>query len=85
MVKPLRVVGEEDSSPVSVAARGSRRELLVALRDNISGAIDEGVPARDLASLSLRLVKIAGELEELDAAAKETRVAVAAATPDEKF
>lgn len=84
MAKPLRVVREDDSS-VADAARGSRRDLLVALRDNISNAIDDGVPARDLASLSLRLVKIAEELEELDAEAKETRVAVAASTPDEKF
>lgn len=85
MAQPLRVVREEPVGGVSGAAKGSRRDLLVALRDNISAEIDAGVPPRDLASLSLRLVKLAEEIEALDAVVKETDVAVAAATADEPW
>ena len=56
---------------VKSAAADSYRELLVALRNNIAGQIDAGVPPRDLASLSRRLLEIAAELEALDARAAE--------------
>lgn len=85
MAQALRVVQSEPSLTVEEAAKRSHRDLLVALRENISQRIDEGVPARDLASLSLRLVKIAEELQALDSAVKETDVASAAATADEPW
>lgn len=58
-------------SSVKSAAAGSYRSLLVALRDSIAGQIDEGVPPRDLASLSRRLLEIAAEIEALDQRAAE--------------
>jgi hypothetical protein len=67
------------------AGSGNRRELLVALRDRIAADIDEGVAARDLASLSLRLLAITAELEELAAAEEGDDVADAASAPDEEF
>lgn len=70
-----------DGSIVSAAALG-RRDLLVALRDKIAGQIDEGVPPRDLASLSLRLVNLADEIAALDAKENGDDVGNAAGTPD---
>jgi hypothetical protein len=68
---------------ISAAAKNSRRDLLVALRDHIAAAIDDGVPARDLASLSLRLLAITDEIAEIDAAEEGDEVADAASEPDE--
>jgi hypothetical protein len=65
---------------VKAAAAGSRRDLLTALRDQIAEAIDEGVPPRDLASLSRRLLEIAEMLQAIDEEGNE--VGDAAATPD---
>lgn len=70
---------------VQVAAGASRRDLLVALRDKIAGEIDEGVPARDLASLSKRLLEIAEQIAALDAEDQQDEVSDAAATPDESW
>lgn len=58
-------------SSVEQAAASSPRDLLVALRDTISKAIDDGVPARDLASLSLRLIAIQKEITAIDAQTSE--------------
>ena len=78
--RKLKVVSESDVPPneapsptetVKSAAGTSYRDLLVALRDSIAGQIDAGVPPRDLASLSRRLLEIAAELEALDARAAE--------------
>lgn len=87
----LKVVSSEDR-PVPVAmsvngaaSSGSRRALLVSLRDTISKEIDAGVPARDLASLSLRLLAIAQEIDELDSASEGGSVGEAAATPDDEW
>lgn len=68
---------------ITAAAKDSRRELLVALRDHIASAIDDGVPARDLASLSLRLLAITDEIEQIDSAEDGDEVADAASEPDE--
>ena len=67
------------------AAHGSKRDLLVALRDVIAGEIDDGVPARDLASLSLRLINTVSEIEAIDAATNGDDVGNAAALPDEEW
>lgn len=73
--------------PLSVkqAAAGTARDLLVALRNQIAEQIDEGVPARDLAALSRRLMEIRREIEEIDAQQVEDGVGKAAATPDERW
>lgn len=67
------------------AAGASRYELLVALRDNIAGEIDGGVPPRDLAALSRRLMEIVKDIEAIDAAEEGDDVGDAAATPDEQW
>jgi hypothetical protein len=65
------------------AQTGDRRRLLVTLRNHIAAQLDEGVPPRDLATLSLRLLAIAAEIAEIDAAVEGDDVSDAAATPDE--
>lgn len=60
---------EQEVTPalsVKAAAATSRLALLAALRDSIAGEIDAGVQARDLASLSRRLMEIATEIETLE-------------------
>jgi len=77
--KPLRVVAaDEKPAPkraftVSTAAsEGTRRDLLVAVRDRVAKAVgDEATPPRDLAALTKRLTDIAREIEALDARAVE--------------
>lgn len=73
------------ATTIKAAAGKSRRDLLVALRDKIAGELDEGVPARDLASLSLRLVNLTEQIAEIDAEEKGDDVGDAAATPDEPW
>jgi hypothetical protein len=46
---------------------GDRKRTLLALRRHIAERIEEGVPARDLAALSLRLVQLTEELDAFDA------------------
>lgn len=68
----LRAVTPDDKpeAPKSIteaASKGTHRELLVAMRDRIATAVeDEKCPPRDLASLTLRLAKIAEEIKALD-------------------
>lgn len=81
-VTPIRTQARRGGA-VSRAAAGSRRELLEALRDKIAADIDKGVPARDLASLSRRLMDISAELESLDD--DQDDISHAAATPDEDW
>ena len=69
---------------VGMAAARSRADLLRALRDRIAADIDEGVPARDLASLSKRLLDISKELDDLEGAVDDD-VSAAATTPDEAW
>lgn len=69
----------------AAASSGDRRALLVSLRERISQDIDEGVPARDLASLSLRLLAIAKEIDDIDTESEGDEIDEAADSPDEKF
>lgn len=46
--------------------------MLVSLRDAFTGEIDTGVSARDLVSLSRRLMEVFVETDELDAAHDDT-------------
>ena len=70
---------------IAAAARATERELLESLRDTIAKAIDDGVPARDLASLSRRLLEIKRELAALEVEEEGDEIDVAAATPDEPW
>ena len=70
---------------IAAAARATERELLESLRDTIAKAIDDGVPARDLASLSRRLLEIKRELAALEVEEEGDEIDGAAATPDEPW
>lgn len=70
---------------IAAAARATERELLESLRDTIAQAIDDGVPARDLASLSRRLLEIKRELAALEAEEEGDEIDSAAAAPDEPW
>lgn len=67
------------------AANGTRRELLVALRDRVATAVaDPRTAARDLAALTRRLMEIAKDIEALDLSAQREGRA-GALSPDEKL
>lgn len=70
--KKLRAVTPDEKAPpksiTQAASVGTHRELLVAMRDRIAQTVeDPKCPPRDLASLTLRLAKIAEEIKALDA------------------
>lgn len=73
--QPLRAVAPgEKVAPISPktvaqAAKGSQRDLLVAMRDRIAKAVTEDCPPRDLASLTKRLADLAKEIDTIDARA----------------
>jgi hypothetical protein len=67
------------------AESGSRRDLLVSMRDLIAKELHNGVLARDMAALTRRLLEITKEIEALDAAEKGDSVGNAADTPDEAW
>jgi signal transduction histidine kinase len=92
--RPLRAVAKGETAPRrqrtktvrAAAATGVRRELLVALRARIARDIDDpNTPARDLASLSRRLLEVAKEIEVLDSRDEGDDVGQAASTGDRAF
>ena len=87
----LRAVGADEVAEPSVqksvtaaAAAGSRRELLVSVRDRVAIAVeDASTPARDLAALTRRLMEIARDIEAIDV--KESGESQSAEVTDEDF
>ena len=87
----LRAVGVDEVAEPSVqksvtaaAAAGSRRELLVSVRDRVAIAVeDASTPARDLAALTRRLMEIARDIEAIDV--KESGESQSAEVTDEDF
>lgn len=73
------------SSIQQAAQNGTELALLEAMRDKIAAQLDDGVPARDLASLTRRLMEISREIRTLEAAEKGDDVGDAASTPDEQW
>ena len=75
--KPLRAATDEDQPAptwtISEAAEhGSQLDQLHALRRRIAAALDsDSTLARDLASLSKRMMEISKEIEQLEAQEKE--------------
>lgn len=75
MASPLRAVGKDEKAPpvhvktvTEAAASGTTRELLVATRDRIAVAVENpNTAARDLASLTKRLMETQREIEAIDA------------------
>lgn len=69
---------------VASASEKDERSLLVALQGVIAQQIDEGVPPRDLASLSRRLIEIRREIATIDAQ-KEKDGGGVVDTPDDEW
>lgn len=71
----LRVAKDGEKPPTSepktiaaAAEKGTKRQLLVTMRDRIAKAVDKAdCPARELGTLSKRLTDIVNEIEALDA------------------
>ncbi len=92
MSKPLRAVGPDEKpeperklSITEAARSGTIRQQLCALRDRVAKTVeDPNCPARELASLSKRLMEITKEIEALDTRAAE-EAGGAAATPDAEW
>lgn len=70
---------------ISQAARRGKRELLEAMRDKVAAQLDEGVPARDLASLTKRLLEIEEELEAVIVEEQGDVIGDATQIPDVQF
>ena len=90
MARALRSVTAETAPPppksvTQAAESGTRRELLVAVRDRIAKSIESPeCPPRDLAALTRRLMEIAKDIEAIDLAAKQ-EAEKGGAVPDEAF
>lgn len=84
-VPPTMSTPSTPGHEIAAAALRGRFALLEALQQTIARQIDEGVPARDLASLSKRLVDISVELEELSAQEEDDDIDEAVRTPDEPW
>ena len=67
-----RTSDPDDLSVAEAARSGSRRALMVAIRDRIAEAVTSSdCPPRDLASLTKRLQDTANEIEAIDARSAE--------------
>ena len=81
--KTLRPVAPDERAlrPKSVteaASGGTTRELLVAMRSRIAEAVeDKNTPARELASLTKRLVEVVRDIEAIDARAEQDTASAA--------
>lgn len=92
--KTLRVVTDDEKPAAKTkaktitqaAADGTKRELLVAMRDRIAKSVeDPKCPPRDLASLSRRLMELAKEIEALEPEDGAGDGSSDGETPDEAF
>lgn len=76
--KGLRSVKPRATAPLTVteAARsGTTRELFVAMRARIAAEVDSGeTPARDLSSLTKRLIEVVRDIEAIDAEAQKDSI-----------
>ena len=90
---PLRAVADgEVASPTrfmsvdEAAARGSTRDLLIAMRQRIAVEVaNPKTPARDLASLTKRLSEVVREIEIIDVREAEQPSADSGPVDDEQF
>ena len=89
----LRSVGDSETAPKrptltveQAAAKGTHRDLLVAMRERIAKAVsDSKCPPRDLAALTRRLQDIAKEIEAIDLRAKEEGADATDVAEDEEW
>ena len=90
--RQLRPVAPGETAPPSrpktvseAASGGTTRELLVAMRDRIAVAVeDKNTPARELASLTKRLIEVVRDIEGVDAREQQEATRRADAT-DQPF
>lgn len=69
---PPRARRAKSKTVAEAAAKGSHRDLLVAMRERIAKTVsDPNCPPRDLAALTRRLQDIAKEIDALDQRAKQ--------------
>ena len=57
---------------VLAAKKGKKRDMLVALRDEIAEQIEATSSGRDMAALSKRLIEVVEQIEDMDAATAQT-------------
>lgn len=57
---------------VLAAKKGKKRDMLVALRDEIAEQIEATGSGRDMAALSKRLIEVVEQIEDMDAATSQT-------------
>ena len=80
MAQPLRSVEKpvrrrrRGKTIMQAADDGTRRELLVAVRARVAAAVqDPDTPARDLGTLTRRLMEIAREIDQIDSSDSQQR------------
>jgi hypothetical protein len=82
--RPARSRVVKPKSVKDAASKGTPRELLVAMRDRIAEELDSRATlARDLASLSKRLMELQREIQAIDA--REEQESSGRVVPDESF
>ena len=85
-IKPQTTKKKKTDTVTSAAQNGTQKDSLVALRDRIAKAIDDpATPARDLTSLSKRLLDVNKELSLIESAEKEEQEALEHDTSDEEW
>lgn len=88
--KSLRAVADGETPPVSksvtqAAGSGTKRELLVAMRDRIAKDVENpNTASRDLAALTKRLLEVVNDIEAMDAR-DEQEAARSGPTDDEAW
>lgn len=69
---PPRTPPAKPKTVTEAAEHGTTRELMVAMRARIAKAVeDPNTPARELASLTKRLVEVVRDIEAIDARAEQ--------------
>lgn len=85
-IKPQRSKKKKSDTVTSAAQNGTQEDLLIALRDRIAKSIDDpATPARDLTSLSKRILDVNKELSLIQSAKKEEQEALEHDTGDENW
>lgn len=97
MARTLRAVQPNEPKPraprttrpktvADAAAKGTHRDLLVAMRERIATAVSSpDCPPRDLAALTRRLQDIAKEIEAIDLRAREEGADAASLNGDQAW
>lgn len=69
---PHTPASHEPATLTEASEAGDRLGILLCLQDTIAREIEAGIPPRDLAALSRRLMEIAKEVEDLKAVEDES-------------